>query len=73
MGVISDKIQEEWDAQGRPASSDDEQAEGSDDLDALPESIDPFLQKYLTDEYEVDTETANQAMTAIIAVANLIK
>ncbi|ALJ99685.1 hypothetical protein BGV91_gp22 [Haloarcula californiae icosahedral virus 1] len=71
MGVISDTIQER-DAQGRPASDTSEQESGGTDPADLPESIDPFLQRYLTDEYQADTETVNQILTALIAAGNLL-
>jgi len=71
MGVISDTIQER-DAQGRPASDTSEQESAGTDPADLPESIDPFLQPYLTDEYQADTETVNQILTALIAAGNLL-
>ena len=72
MGVISDTIQQERDAQGRPDSDTSEQADMGTDPADLPESIDPFLQRYLTDEYQADTETVNQILTALIAAGNLL-
>lgn len=73
MGVISDTIAEERDAQGRPDTNTTEQGEDADVFADLPESIDPFLQRYLVDEFEADDETVNQMLTAVIAAANLFK
>jgi len=73
MGVISDTLQQERDAQGRPDSDTTEQEDAGTDPADLPESIDPFLQRHLTEKFEADDETVNQMLTALIAAANLFK
>lgn len=72
MGVISEEIREERDAQGRPASESTTQEQEGTPPANLPDSNDPFLQQYLTDEYDADTETVNQILTAVIAAGNLL-
>lgn len=37
----------------------------------LPVPVDPFIQRYLTDPYQLDAETINQILTGTIAVASL--
>ena len=70
MGVITDHV--ERDAQGRPASERNTgEPEVSDADDFLPARIDPFIQRYLTNRYQMDSEALNQMLTGIIALANL--
>jgi len=80
MGVISSTI-EEADAQGRSASTTDDASTASGDsahsggaapdaVSGLP-AIDPFLDQYEMEAYQADSDTVNQMLTAVIALANL--
>ncbi|AAY24952.1 ORF 26 [Haloarcula hispanica virus SH1] len=73
MGVISEHI-EERDAQGRPDSdgSTEQASTATSAEERLTSELDPFLQQYVTEEYQADAATVDQILTGLIAVGNLL-
>ncbi|AGC65547.1 hypothetical protein K745_gp22 [Haloarcula hispanica virus PH1] len=73
MGVISEHI-EERDAQGRPDSetSTEQTTQATSAEGDLPDDIDPFLQQYITEEYQADAATVDQILTGLMAIGNLL-
>lgn len=74
MGVTS-AIEEERDAQvgGSDSTTSTSDQEPVPEVRLpLAERIDPFIQRYETDEYVADTDTVNTMLTGLIAVGNLL-
>jgi len=74
MGALSD-VTDEAAAQERATTGEqagDEQADPSTATDPVPGPADPFLQQYLTEQYEADSETVNEMLTGLLAVGRLL-